>query len=121
MPEHKVITKIKQSFIDNDMFGHSIALNFQNQGDSHNTLIGGFFSTLIRGAFAIYIYLIFKKMVMMEGNMNQSVFGSLEFENEPPVSLYKDSHLRPLVYIEKQNGGDASIAGGILNYLTITF
>jgi len=70
MPEHKVITKIKQSFLENDMFGHSIALNFQNQGASHNTLIGGFFSSFIKVIFGIYIYLIFKKMIMMEGNMN---------------------------------------------------
>lgn len=67
------------------MFGHSIGLNFQKKGEAHNTLIGGFFSSLIKCAFAVYIYLILKKMLMMEGNENETIFGTCELERENPV------------------------------------
>ena len=42
---------------DQDMFGHVIALNFNKKGESHTTLIGGFFSVLIKIAFSIYCYM----------------------------------------------------------------
>ena len=31
-----------------DMFGHQIVLNFNKNGDSHTTFIGGFFSILVK-------------------------------------------------------------------------
>lgn len=87
MSEDRLTNKITDWLKDQDFFGHSIALNFQKQGDTYNTTIGGFFSTIIRCAFAVYIYLIFKKMVLMEGDTNASVSSTLDLENEKALGL----------------------------------
>ena len=49
-----------------DLFGHKIELNFNKKGSSHNTLIGGVFSILIKMVMLIYIYLLVKKLVNNE-------------------------------------------------------
>lgn len=45
-----------------DMFGHSIALNFMKEGDEVQTKIGGFFSIIIRVMMTIYVGLNLKKL-----------------------------------------------------------
>ena len=51
---------------DHDMFGHTIQLNFDKQGESHNTLLGGIFSIFIKIIMSVYIGLCFKKLLYME-------------------------------------------------------
>lgn len=53
---------------DQDMFGHTINLNFDKQGDTQNTIIGGCFSLFIRIAMTGYVLLNLKKMVFFESN-----------------------------------------------------
>ena len=55
---------------DNDMFGHTINLNFNRNGDSHKTFIGGLFSMLIKVTLAFYVYTLFKRMFYNEGDSN---------------------------------------------------
>ena len=86
MSGDRLTTKIRDWFRDHDMFGHSIALNFQKQGDTYNTSIGGFFSTIIKIVFSIYIYLIFKRMVLIEGTENTSVSSTLDLTKEPELN-----------------------------------
>jgi hypothetical protein len=52
----------------NDWFGHTINLNFNQKGDTHNTIIGGIFSIAIKLFMFIYICILWKKMVLSEGN-----------------------------------------------------
>ena len=48
------------------MFGHTIRLNFRQKGDSHNTIIGGIFSIIVKLALVLYVALNVKKMLMHE-------------------------------------------------------
>ena len=56
----------RDAFKDHDMFGHTIQLNFDKQGESHNTLLGGIFSIFIKIIMSVYIGLCFKKLLYME-------------------------------------------------------
>ena len=55
---------------DNDMFGHTINLNYNRNGDSQKTFIGGLFSMLIKVTFAFYLYTLFDRMFMNKGDSN---------------------------------------------------
>jgi len=47
------------------MFGHQIVLNFNKNGDSHTTFIGGFFSIIVKVVMGIYVYMNFLKLFTM--------------------------------------------------------
>ena len=51
-----------------DMFGHTVQINFNRQGDTHTTSTGGFFSLLIKVAMFIYVFLNLKKLVLSEAD-----------------------------------------------------
>lgn len=57
------------------MYGHTVNLNFDKKGDTHKTLIGGFFSLLIKIAMTVYVALNLKKLILSEGDS----IGSEEF------------------------------------------
>jgi len=52
------------------MFGHQVSLNFDQQGDSHQTPVGGFFSIFIKIAIWTYVFYNFKKMLLNESDTN---------------------------------------------------
>lgn len=62
--------KIKEKLRSQDMFGHTINLNFNKEGDSHQTAIGGSMSILIRIVMALYVFMNFKKMLLHEDDSN---------------------------------------------------
>ena len=72
--------RLVQAMRERDIFGHSISLNFDKKGDSHRTVIGGFFSILIK-VFLI-VYIIYKGKVLIYG------------ENDTNVSLIKVEDLK---------------------------
>ena len=43
-----------------DMFGHLITMNFNKRGNFHKTLVGAFFSIIIKVGIYIYVALTFK-------------------------------------------------------------
>ena len=51
---------------DLDMFGHNVNLNFDKKGCTHNTLPGGVFSLMVRCLIAVYIYILFRKLIKHE-------------------------------------------------------
>ena len=53
---------------DQDMFGHTINLNFDKQGDSHQTFIGGIISIVVKILMFIYIGIKFDKLIYREGS-----------------------------------------------------
>ena len=53
-----------------DIFGHVINLNFQREGESHKTAIGGFFSFFIKLAMTLYVFFNLKKMILHEDDTN---------------------------------------------------
>ena len=48
---------------EKDMFGHTITFNFDRKGDTHNTIIGGFFSLIIKLFLYFYIALCFERLI----------------------------------------------------------
>ncbi len=56
------------------MFGSSLLLNFNKKGfkvtDKHNTLIGGFFSFIVKFILFAYTIFVFKRMIGKEQNVN---------------------------------------------------
>ena len=47
-----------------DLFGHTINLNFNGNGDSHKTVIGAFASLFIKTVMVVYTFYNFKKMFL---------------------------------------------------------
>jgi len=60
--------QIKLKLKEQDLFGHSIALNFKGGGDTHATTIGGFFSVFIKLAITLYITINFLKLILYDGD-----------------------------------------------------
>ena len=56
-----------------DLFGHEVSLNFNKKGSSHNTIIGGAVSVLVKAFMAFYTVLLVKTMVLYQKNNNQSI------------------------------------------------
>ena len=52
-----------------DLFGHVVTLNFNEKGDSHKTLGGGACSILVRAMTVVYIYILFKQLILREQNI----------------------------------------------------
>ena len=61
-------SNLNSFFKGHDMFGHTVHINFNKQGDTHNTTTGGFFSLFIKLAMTIYVFLNFKKLILSEGD-----------------------------------------------------
>ena len=57
---------VKEAIKGMDMFGHVIQLNFDKQGETHNTLIGGCFSGFLKLFFMLYFLMNIKKLVLFE-------------------------------------------------------
>ena len=49
-----------------DLFGHEVSLNFNKKGSSHNTLVGGVVSVLVKAFMVFYTGLLVKTMVLYE-------------------------------------------------------
>ena len=72
-----------------DMFGHPVLLNFNQQGETHTTLVGGLVSIIIKGF--ILWFLCFKtyrlinhqenKISTTVGTTNVTALGSLQMED----------------------------------------
>ena len=52
------------------MFGHVINLNFDKQGDSHKTFIGGIISIVVKILMFVYVSVKFDKLIYREGSSN---------------------------------------------------
>ena len=72
MPKNKkqLHSKVGDFVRGNDLFGHTVNLNFNKKGTSHNTVIGGVFSIAIKFFMLIYIPLLWEKMILSEGNQS---------------------------------------------------
>lgn len=52
-----------------DFFGHQVSLNFDKNGGTHNTIIGGFFSIFIRAFITWYVVIRLWKMIFFQADM----------------------------------------------------
>ena len=79
--------KFGKAVAEYDMFGHTIALNFNKGGDSHKTAIGGFFSIFIKAAMFIYVFMNFRKMIFNLDDSNSVEYNLEDLENGPPIPM----------------------------------
>ena len=84
---------MKKFVTDFDMFGHTIHLNFARQGENRNTILGGFFSMIIKCALSAYVILQFKKMIRYEDDTIYFGMDSVDLEEEPPISYNQTNNL----------------------------
>jgi hypothetical protein len=73
--------KYKKAIAEHDMFGHIIQLNFNKEGDSHKTVIGGSFSIFIKIAMFIYVFMNFKKMILKEDDSNSIEYNLIDLDH----------------------------------------
>jgi hypothetical protein len=74
-----------------DLFGHPVALSFNQQGNTHNTLCGGLLSLLIKLFIFFYFLLLVKKLHWHEDDKNESFEEPLDLYKEEPVLLNETS------------------------------
>lgn len=86
---------IKKKISDHDMFGHMIPINFNRKGASHNTLIGGFFSVLIKTGMVYFIIINVIKLVTFTGDSISTTVRRIEhsYASEPLFYNGKDQLL----------------------------
>ena len=103
----QTIRKTKQMFLDQDMFGHPIGLNFAQRGEEHKTLLGGFWSLLINILLIIYFALCINKIVTGEENLRISTIATLNLEELGDVP-YADTSVVFFAIIRKDGIGSAT-------------
>ena len=64
---------------DQDLFGHTIELNFNQDGSKHKTIVGGLFSILLKMFMFAYIYRVWTKLLFYK---EDRVFTQLLVDNE---------------------------------------
>ena len=62
--------KLRKLIQSQDIFGHTINLNFNREGSSHKTILGGIVSFLLKLFLAFYVYYNLKKMFLYEDDKN---------------------------------------------------
>jgi len=77
--------------LSHDLFGHVINLNFNRQGSSHKTLIGGIASILIKIFMAIYIGLKLNKLINRLDPNNEAITSLTKLDEIDPVPFNETS------------------------------
>jgi len=113
--------RFKEKIKDMDMFGHTINLNFNKEGDTHNTLLGGCFSFLIRITMGIYIFVNVRKMIFFEDNANFTEVSALNLDDEGVVD-YTDTAFLLYQVIKKQSDGSIlDLSDEVLRHIDIHY
>ena len=81
-----------KSIRNKDLFGYYISLNFNKKGHTHKTLIGGFFSLIVKFIIYGYVGVTMKQMLFLEENKNESIKSLVDLEEMGPV-WYKQTHM----------------------------
>ena len=74
-----------------DLFGHHVHLNFNRQGHTHKTAIGGLVSILVKAFMVGYFALLVKKMVLFEDDRFKSQSFALS-SSESSGYKFEDLH-----------------------------
>jgi hypothetical protein len=69
----KAIKQKFKSLRQYDMFGHQITFNFNKRGDKHKTMIGAYFSIIIKICIYLYVLLTFNTMFTHGDNRNSTI------------------------------------------------
>jgi hypothetical protein len=102
------------------MFGHTINLNFNKEGDSHTTSIGGFFSLIIRVAMGIYIFMNFKKMILHEDDSTFTEVNTLDLD-EYGEKPFDETDMFMFHVIRKQKTGMIKLTPETARHIDIKY
>ena len=112
--------------LEQDMFGHTVKLNFNKKGDFHATYYTAIMSVLIRLAIACYGGITVKKMVLRESDLNSSSTLPSKLNDVGPID-YMDSGIKIFYVLSKQAGkpeeGSSLVIGAknLTKYVNINF
>jgi len=118
--------KSRGCLLEQDMFGHTVKLNFNRAGDFHATYYTSIMSVFIRLAIAFYVYVTVKKMVLKESDLNSSSVIPIKLEDVGAID-YMTSGMKLFHVIEKQGGkpieGESLVLGAnnLTKYVQIGF
>lgn len=92
---------LRETILNQDMFGHQVSINFNRKGDRFNTFSGGILSIMVNLILAIYLFIIVKIMIKRENDTvivvpevtNFDEIGDLSFERAAimPVFAIRES------------------------------
>ena len=99
-----IIGPIREWVRCQDFFGHQVSLNFDKNGDTHNTIIGGFFSIFIRLFIMWYIVMNFYKLITYEDD-NMQYTESLVDLSEIGDVQFKDTNFTVFGVLKNLNYG----------------
>ena len=57
------MNKLSKRIKNHDMFGHKIEFNYNKRGSSHQTIIGGICSLIIKIMILAYSFILMKKLI----------------------------------------------------------
>ena len=93
----------KTMLLEQDMFGHTLRLNFNKKGDDHATVYTSIMSLIIRAAIGFYVVIMVMKLVLKTGDDNFSSVNPVRLQDIGPID-YMESGLKIFHVIEKQGG-----------------
>ena len=73
------------SITDQDMFGHTINLNFNRKGSTYKTCFGGCCSIIINILMFIYVMMNLKKLFFKGDNKYSTQEGLIDYEKLDPI------------------------------------
>ena len=88
-----------------DFFGHQVRLNFDKKGDTHNTIVGGFFSIFIRAFITWYIVMNFYKLIAFESDNMQYTESLVDHISGNDGVQFKDTNFTVFGVLKNLNYG----------------
>ena len=80
------LKSINKKIKSHDLFGHQVTLNFNQNGDTHTTLVGGFFSIIIKAAMTVYIMINVIKLINYDGDTINTTIMKLNLDEAGPIA-----------------------------------
>ena len=98
--------KFKKLIKSQDMFGHVVNLNFNQNGTEHTTLIGGLISGLVKILISFYVLILFHRTYTYDDNNISSSPTVLDLiDPEREVTNYNETNLLVYHRLSKQIEG----------------
>ena len=88
-----------------DLYGHHIKLNFDQEGSIHKTLLGGYFSLIVRLLLLLYVLRLLKRLLLSEEAVHSTHTAKMDWTQEV---YFNTTSLLLINHLSKQLGGNLS-------------
>lgn len=99
---------IKRVVRSQDMFGHTIHMNYNRQGPTHNNVIGGVVSIVIKIALLVFAVVRITKLVTFGDDEYSSTNGLMDVDTIPNIT-FSEMNLVMFHAIRKQTANGAQL------------